>query len=86
VHPRVDYLDSYYDSLVKLDDSNETHDALDKLLSVATLESEDPPPLHGMDMRVVRTEPGNPPLRLFYFIEKGTVNIVHVETYDELEP
>jgi hypothetical protein len=56
------------------------------LLSVATLESEDPPPLHGMDMRVVRTEPGNPPLRLFYFIEKGTVNIVHVETYDELEP
>lgn len=83
---RVEFLDPYYDSLARLDDSPETNEAVRTLEADLMLNPEGNPPLDGL-LRGLKTEPaaGLPPLRLFYYIEHGTVKVIHIEPYDEDE-
>lgn len=88
MHLRVEYLDPYYDSLLRLDDRRETWHALGVLLFATMAYGGAVFPLEKMDIRVTVTTPdsGLPLLRLYFFIEDGTLNIMRVEPYDEMEP
>ena len=85
---RVEFLDPYYDSFLRLERCPMTHLALGLLLFVAVARAERVAPLEGTSMRAVITTgaAGLPRLRVFFFIEDGVLNIMHVKHYDELEP
>jgi len=88
VFPCVEFLDPYYDSVLRLERSPRTYLALGILIFRAAARAERVALLGETNMRAVITTgvAGLPLLRLFFFIEDGVLNIMHVEPYDELEP
>ncbi|HJQ38505.1 MAG TPA: hypothetical protein VKB93_15310 [Thermoanaerobaculia bacterium] len=85
---RVQYLEPFFDSFVALHDSPETFRAFVELLDQAILQGDAVPTLENSKMRVLRTaaDSGLPPLRLFFFIEHGTMKFMFVAHYQEDEP
>jgi hypothetical protein len=88
VYRRVEFLDPYYDSVLRLERCPKTFLALGLLVFAAAACGEMVAPLDDTDIRAIITtgEAGLPLLRLYFFIEDGVPNIMHVETYDEWEP
>jgi hypothetical protein len=88
VFPCVEFLDPYYDSVLRLERSPKTYLALGVLIFAAAARAERVATLEGTNMRATVTTglAGLPLLRLFFFIEDGVLNIMHVEPYDEWEP
>ncbi|HJQ39371.1 MAG TPA: hypothetical protein VKB93_19695 [Thermoanaerobaculia bacterium] len=85
---RVEYLESFYDSVLMLDGSPEAFRALIELLDAALIHGETVPTLDNSTTRVLRTarDSGLPPVRLFFTIERGTIKFMHVAHYVENEP
>ena len=83
----VEFLDSFWDSFLLLDDSPETYEALLDLLAEAVMRPWMARPVEPTRLRVLLTAPdsGLPPLRLYYFFSEEGTQIAHVNTYDELE-
>jgi len=88
VELRVEYLDPFYDSFLLLDDSPETFHALVVLLDDTIDAAEEVPLVDDTDMRAMVTEPGGDLvlLRVYFFIEDGTIKIIKVEHYRADEP
>ena len=75
-------------SAILLDVSPETFRAVVELLDHAILQGAAVPTLENSRMRVLRTAGGSgvPPLRLYFFIEHGTLKFTYVGHYHEDEP
>ena len=84
---RVELLDSFWDSFLLLDDSPETFRALMELLFEVGANPEEAPLLGETRLRVMLTtrESGLAPLRLFFFIEDGAIQIMHVDACHDFE-
>jgi hypothetical protein len=85
---RVELLDTFWDSFLLLDLCQGTFAALMELLFVVSTRPETVPPLEGKRVRLLLTTPesGLPPLRLFFFIENGAVQVIQVDQYGDFEP
>jgi hypothetical protein len=85
---RVEYVEPFFfDSYLMLDGSSQTFCAVVELLDEAIREGETVSAVEDSTMRVLRAgATGMRPIRLFFFIEHGTLKFTHVEHYDESEP
>lgn len=82
---RVVAVDSFYESLASLDDSDETLCVVAALLRRAATRPESAEPLPGLRIRVLcsRTDGGFPTIRLFYWLDDENVYLFSIEQYDE---
>ena len=87
---RLDFecFEAFLYSYLLLDNSRETFTAFMDLLEQAFIGGESVRVLRSSKIRVVRTPVGScaHPMRLYFFVEHGTVKYVHIEHYDENHP
>ena len=80
---RVIAEDRFYDSLVALDDSEETMQAVKALLMRVADHPERGPSFPGLELRMLKTGgfSGFTPLRLFYWIDDENIYLLQIEPY-----